>query len=51
MATLQTITGHPAGVANIFNLATSTAPHIIPAQYSNGQWPQLQGTLAAHICI
>ncbi|GAA4798552.1 TonB-dependent receptor [Olivibacter ginsenosidimutans] len=33
------------GVNNIFNLATSSAPHIIPPQYSNGQWPQLQGTL------
>lgn len=36
-----------AGVSQIFNLATQTAPHIIPAQYSNGQWPQLQGTPAS----
>lgn len=33
------------GVNSIFNLATSSAPHIIPPQYSNGQWPQLKGTL------
>lgn len=33
------------GVNDIFNLATSTAPHTIPAQYSNGQWPQIKGTL------
>ena len=32
------------GVTELFDLATSTAPHIIPGQYSNGQWPQLQGT-------
>lgn len=36
-----------AGVSEIFGLATATAPHIIPAQYSNGQWPQLQGTTAS----
>jgi len=36
-----------AGVSEIFNLATQTAPHIIPAQYSNGQWPQLRGTPAS----
>jgi len=35
------------GVNQIFNLATQTAPHIIPARYSNGQWPQLQGTPAS----
>ncbi|WP_242202766.1 TonB-dependent receptor [Aestuariivivens insulae] len=34
-------------VADIFHLATASAPHIIPPQYSNGQWPQLQGTLAS----
>ena len=33
------------GVNQIFNLATSSAPHIIPPQYSNGLWPQLKGTL------
>lgn len=33
------------GVNDIFGLATSSAPHIIPPQYSNGQWPQLAGTL------
>lgn len=33
------------GANDIFGLATSTAPHIIPAQYSNGQWPQMKGTL------
>ncbi|QOD62345.1 TonB-dependent receptor [Polaribacter haliotis] len=33
------------GVNELFNLTTSTAPHIIPGgTYSNGQWPQLQGT-------
>ncbi len=33
------------GVNDIFNLATSSSPHTIPAQYSNGQWPQIKGTL------
>ncbi len=33
------------GVNDIFALATSSSPHIIPPQYSNGQWPQLKGTL------
>ena len=33
------------GVNDIFGLATATAPHTIPAQYSNGQWPQIKGTL------
>lgn len=33
------------GVNELFNLATSSAPHIIPTRYSNGQWPQLPGTL------
>src|SRR5690606_13103784 len=32
------------GINQIFSLATSTAPHIIPPQYSNGLWPQLSGT-------
>lgn len=35
------------GVNDIFVIATSSAPHIIPPVYSNGQWPQLQGTLAS----
>ncbi len=33
------------GVNGIFDIATSTAPHTIPTQYSNGQWPQIKGTL------
>lgn len=33
------------GTNEVFALATSTSPHIIPKQYSNGQWPQLAGTL------
>ncbi|SMC85639.1 TonB-linked outer membrane protein, SusC/RagA family [Pedobacter africanus] len=33
------------GVNELFALATSSAPHIIPAKYSNGLWPQLPGTL------
>ncbi|HWK57428.1 MAG TPA: TonB-dependent receptor [Parapedobacter sp.] len=33
------------GVNTIFDLATASAPHIIPPRYSNGQWPQLKGTL------
>ncbi|MGF1924844.1 MAG: SusC/RagA family TonB-linked outer membrane protein, partial [Bacteroidia bacterium] len=33
------------GTTSIFTLATSTSPHIIPKQYSNGLWPQLAGTL------
>lgn len=33
------------GVNDIFTLATASAPHTIPAQYSNGQWPQIKGTL------
>jgi TonB-linked SusC/RagA family outer membrane protein len=33
------------GVNEIFALATASAPHTIPAQYSNGQWPQIKGTL------
>ncbi|MCM4169386.1 TonB-dependent receptor P3 [Arenibacter antarcticus] len=33
------------GVNQIFSLASATAPHIIPPQYSNGEWPQLKGTL------
>lgn len=33
------------GVNDIFALATASAPHIIPPQYSNGLWPQLPGTL------
>ncbi len=32
------------GVNEIFDLATRSAPHIIPPQYSNKQWPQLPGT-------
>ena len=32
------------GRDNIFSLAAITSPHIIPAQYSNGQWPRLAGT-------
>lgn len=32
------------GINQIFALATSTAPHVIPPQYSNGLWPQLSGT-------
>lgn len=32
------------GRDNIFALAAVTSPHIIPAQYSNGQWPRLAGT-------
>ncbi|WP_316809168.1 TonB-dependent receptor [Pedobacter agri] len=32
------------GVNEIFNLATSTPPHTIPIQYSNGQFPQLIGS-------
>ncbi|MCO4294737.1 TonB-dependent receptor [Solitalea sp. MAHUQ-68] len=32
---------------SIFDVATNTAPHIIPKQYSNGQWPQLSGTVAS----
>lgn len=38
----------PAPGANaIFDMATSTAPHVIPARYSNGLYPQLKGTLAS----
>jgi TonB-linked SusC/RagA family outer membrane protein len=33
------------GVNTLFDLATSSAPHIIPTRYSNGEWPQLPGTL------
>jgi len=33
------------GTDEIFALATASAPHVIPARYSNGQWPQLAGTL------
>ena len=33
------------GVNEIFNIATSAAPHTVPTQYSNGQWPQIKGTL------
>jgi len=33
------------GTDAIFALATSSAPHVIPPRYSNGQWPQLAGTL------
>jgi len=33
------------GTDAIFALATSSAPHIVPVRYSNGQWPQLPGTL------
>lgn len=35
------------GANAIFDLATSTSPHVIPAIYSNGQYPQLKGTLAS----
>jgi len=31
------------GVNQIFSLTTSTPPHTIPIQYSNGQFPQLSG--------
>ncbi|PST81998.1 SusC/RagA family TonB-linked outer membrane protein [Pedobacter yulinensis] len=37
------------GVNSIFGLGTSTAPHVIPARYSNGQWPQLAGTLQSPV--
>lgn len=38
----------PTLAANhIFELATGAAPHIIPARYSNGLWPQLAGTWAS----
>ncbi|MFB5945594.1 SusC/RagA family TonB-linked outer membrane protein [Albibacterium profundi] len=33
------------GVNQIFSLATASAPHIMPPQYSNGEWPQLKGAL------
>lgn len=33
------------GVNSIFSIATASAPHIIPTRYSNGEWPQLPGTL------
>ncbi|MBJ7882132.1 SusC/RagA family TonB-linked outer membrane protein [Gelidibacter salicanalis] len=33
------------GVNTIFNIATASSPHTIPSQYSNGQWPQIKGTL------
>lgn len=39
------------GVDNIFALATSAAPHVIPAQYSNGQWPQKVGTLPSPFMV
>jgi TonB-linked SusC/RagA family outer membrane protein len=33
------------GVNDLFKLVADSAPHVIPPQYSNGQWPQLQGTV------
>lgn len=31
------------GKAQIFDLATSISPHIVPKQYSNGLWPLING--------
>lgn len=31
------------GTGDLFNLATMSPPHIIPPQYSNGQWPKVMG--------
>src|SRR5690606_23784242 len=31
------------GTGDLFNLATMSPPHIIPPQYSNGQWPKVPG--------
>jgi TonB-linked SusC/RagA family outer membrane protein len=33
------------GVNDLFKLVADSAPHVIPPQYSNGQWPQLQGAV------
>ncbi|SKA36060.1 TonB-linked outer membrane protein, SusC/RagA family [Chitinophaga eiseniae] len=31
------------GTGALFNLATQVPPHLIPPQYSNGQWPKIPG--------
>lgn len=33
------------GINELFVLATASAPHVIPARFSNGQWPQVKGLL------
>src|SRR5690606_10758116 len=33
------------GINDLFVLAASSAPHVIPPRYSNGQWPQIRGLL------
>ncbi|MBL1411489.1 SusC/RagA family TonB-linked outer membrane protein [Sphingobacterium faecale] len=33
------------GINDLFVLATASAPHVIPARFSNGQWPQVKGLL------
>ncbi|MCS3554210.1 MULTISPECIES: TonB-dependent receptor [unclassified Sphingobacterium] len=33
------------GVNTIFAIATQAPPHTMPTRYSNGQWPQLQGSI------
>ncbi|WP_256009343.1 TonB-dependent receptor [Desertivirga xinjiangensis] len=41
---LSNVNGPAYGVNELFSLATSSSPHVIPPRYSNGQWPQLPGT-------
>lgn len=33
------------GINELFSLAVSSAPHVIPAIYSNGEWPQVRGLM------
>lgn len=33
------------GINQLFSLAASSAPHVIPPRFSNGQWPQIRGLM------
>ncbi|TDQ73465.1 TonB-linked SusC/RagA family outer membrane protein [Sphingobacterium yanglingense] len=42
---ISTLNRPAYGINELFVMAASTAPHVIPVQYSNGQWPQIKGLL------
>ncbi len=44
---ISTLNRPAYGINELFSMAASTAPHVIPAQYSNGEWPQIKGLLAS----
>jgi len=44
---ISTLNRPAYGINELFSMAASTAPHMIPVQYSNGQWPQIKGLLAS----